>query len=561
MFRSGDPAVKPPHKFHLLVNMRRTPGGLITRPGLELEYDTGIEECIDGLTEDAGLQGGALMLYPGAEVREGPPDFHPATFRAIFPDSSDDYSEYAFALYGPAATVRGDMSPVLAYSVLGSGYPGPTFLSRPFIFRGQAVQFALVDSSGTDTVALLGINLPERSFLQASDCWRDASRPNDGDTPACPGAAGQPTPPGDDPPLWPFQHPVGSVGVLAYFDNPFTTGDWTPDAASAADDKVVDLILTRQERIDDILTGTAGVSEVLYFVALQDELGTLKRRLIRWDGVQQTTEFATIPDDLRPALTDQAYGPVLVAGDEDGDIEDWAALRGEDGTWTVIGGSGWTVDAAYTCPPGATADTLDTAAYHPRAVSWGGKGHLIVYGLRRMVDVTCSTLHAYIFAMPQGATEFAGGQTDRSCSLTGPAGDDNPERIPIDVVVQGHLCYAIVSTSDDDLELCVGDFLTPLSQRAQVRLCDLASSAAWIQAVASRVYVGGKFGDTSPLGLSEQHHGVYDVTDPDAIFAVYLVADSEQQEDSGGNEADRYSRGALPAVPNDDTGGQGFQAS
>jgi hypothetical protein len=75
MFRSGDPATTPPHKFHLLVNMRKTPGGSITRPGLALEYNTGVQECINGLTEDGGPDGagagggglgGGLILYPGA---------------------------------------------------------------------------------------------------------------------------------------------------------------------------------------------------------------------------------------------------------------------------------------------------------------------------------------------------------------------------------------------------------------------------------------------------------------------------------------------------------------
>lgn len=561
MFRSGDPATIPPHKFHLLVNMRRTPGGTITRPGLALEFDTGVQECIDGLTEDAGEQGGALMLYPGAESRpgNGSPNFVPATFRAIFPDSSVDYSEFAFAVYGPASAVRGNQSPVLAYSTLGGGYMGPTFLSRPFVFRGQSVQFAMVDRSGTDTVALLGINLAPRSFLQASDCWRDTARPNDGTTPSCPGLAGDPTPPGlNDPPLWPFQHPIGSVGVLAYFDNPFPAGGaWTPDAAD-----VIDQILTRQERVDDVLTGTSGVSEVLYFVARQDVAGPIRKRfLIRWDGALQTTEAITIPDDLPVALSEQAYGPYLGSAGPNASATDWAAFKTEAGAWSIIGGVGWTL--------GAAQGDRDTAFFLPRALSWGGKGHLITYGEYRCSVVTFGD---YVVCSPQAATEFpqllasASCSPLRSCELSDPP-------VVWDALVSGLFCYVL--GRGGDRRLYVGSFLTPLFSVPPfangVKLSDTPGAPSdttpelWIQSSGGRVYVGGRFTGFNPetQAADVDHHGVYDVTDPTAVFNVYRVEETEQLEDSGegGHQAERYSRGALPAVPNDDTGGQGFQAS
>lgn len=574
MFRSGDPAMTPPHKFHLLVNMRRTPGGMITRPGLGLEFNTGVQECINGLTEDAGEQGGALMLYPGSEARpgNGSPAFNPASFRAIFPESSPDYSEFAFALYGQASVVRGNTSPVLAYLLSAAGV-SPTFLSRPFIFRGQAVQFAMVDRAGTDTVALLGINLAGRSFLQASDCWRDSARPNDGTTPACPGAAGQPTPPGSgDPPLWPFQHPVGSANVLAYFDNPFGTGAWRPDAAATIDDLTVDLILTMQERTDDILTGTPGVNEVLYFVARQSEVTPVLRRLVRWDGAQQTTEFSAIPDNLRPGLSHQPYGPYLGSGDLDAGPRDWAAIRTEAGTWSVIGGVGWTL--------GVSVATYHSAFFFDRALSWGGRGHLLTYG-----EFGCGIISVgpYIHAHAQGATEFDAAYGSHSCTpLTDCETGDVP--YPFDAVVSGSRCYVIGTLNpgapDDSGErrLFVGDFRDPLNSIANVRLTTAGNfnpggpAEVWIQAVGGRVYVGGRFAEFMfPFAV---RHAVYDVTDAvgnypviddvvSGCVEVYRVLDTEQPEDGGegGHQSERYSRGALPSVPNDDNGGEGFQAS
>ncbi len=546
MFRSGDPATIPPHKFHLLVNMRRTPAGMVTRPGLTLVFNTGVEECINGLTEDAGEQGGAIMLYPGAD-----PASNAATFRAIFPESSIDYSEFAFALYGPASVVRGTASPVLAYST-GGAYLGPPWLSRPFIFRGQAVQFATVDRSGTQTVALLGIELAARSFLQASDCFRTALGP--ALTPACPGVAGQATPPTNDPPLWPYQHPVGSVGVLAYFTNPFTaTTAWDIDEFPGITYPPIDMILTMPERGDDALTGTPGVSEILYFIAVQNDAGTIKRKLVRWDGVLQSTELVTIPDDLQVAIMAQTYGPILGSAAADASAGDWGAVRGEAGTWTVIGGAGWTPIGA------AIGDYSPTPAFTPRGLSWGGKGHLLSSG--RWVSAAFVS-SPFIYCHPQGATEFLALRGSRSCTPYQGSSDDD-DMAPVDAVVVGQFCYVLGFSAATKDFLCVGDFTSPLAHVvAPVQLSSASSSPSqiWIQAVGGRVYVGGKFEDWNPEtgAADDPHHGVYDVTDPTAIFNVYRVTESEQTNDAVG---ERYSRGALPAVPNDETGGQGFQAS
>lgn len=587
MFRSGDPATVPPHKFHLLVNMRRTPGGTITRPGLELVFNTGVQECINGLTEDAGEQGGALMLYPGAEPRDNSGElFNPATFRAVFPDSSDEYSEFASAIFGPAATARGVLSPVLSYinveAVPSTAYVGPQWCSRPFIFRGQAVQFAIVDRNGTPELALLGINLSARSFLQASDCWRDSKRPNDGTTPTCPGLAGQPTPPiAADPPLWPFQHPLGSVGVLTYFDTPFGPADptlqWRPDASCGRwpfivaqtveqTDIVVEQIIKIAERIDDVLTGTAGVNEVLYFVARKYEVGgpggPIRRMLLRWDGAQQTTEFSAIPDDLLVALGEQAYGPYLVSYDLDGGPADWGAYRSQSGAWIVTGGIGWVVGPP---PSGYLSKTM---LY--RGLSWGGKGQIVTAN-----DYACGffTSGGYVHThdyTPGDAAWNADFTTPSSVAYQACEVYFTPE--PVDAVVAGNYVYVLVKDGDTNgYHICWGEFGTLSPAANSVRLIldhpadPIIHPSVWIQEVGGRVYVGGRFDyePESQVAAAEVYHGVFDVTNPGVVFGVYRVLESEQQEDSGngGYQVERYSRGCLAAVPNDETGGQGFQAS
>lgn len=536
MFRGGDPATTPPHKFHLLVNMRKRPAGLITRPGLTLEFNTGVEECINGLTEDPGLQGGALMLYPGAEAAED--DRNAATFRAIFPDSSIDYSEFAFALYGPAAAVRGTSSPVLAYTAGPNPLPG--VLSRPFIFRGQAVQFVVVDRNGVDTVALLGISLAQRSFLQASNCWRNVDGPV-GD-PGCPGAAGLPTPPAaSDPPLWPFQHPVGSVELLTYFDNPFgNTTPWTV---------LGDRIITIPER-NDSPSGEAGIVEVLYFVANQ---GTNK--LVRWDGVRQSNENIAIPV-AEPVLTEQAYGPCLInASDVDDDPNDWGAFRDETGSWV-------TIEGAYPFPVGSYNLSLDGQL----GVSWGGRGCIIVNRSYNIVVSVTEFSVVKIDLFSQGAATFDSGpfavnivnnECETPCSVSA---------ILLAAKVSGERVYALIELSNSLGGSNNGVFVrsrsVPLGGGGPSLKLGVTSGTLWLQAVGSRVYVGGKFNEWDPiLQVAEPgifHHGVYDVTDVAAPVLAYRVNETQQLYDE---VTERYSIGALEAVPNDESGGEGFQAS
>ena len=558
MFRSGDPATIPPHKFHLLVNMRRTPGGMITRPGLAVEFNTGVEECITGLTEDGSSDdgyGASVLLYPGA--LEGPGNGtsgrNVATYRAIFPNSSADYSEFVSVLYGPADMNVGNQSPLTAYASqsFGSGDP-PTFLSRPFLFRGQHVMFGIVDRSGTDVVALILLHLPGRSSEQARDCIRETQ--SQADTSHCPAQFTQPvgTPVSS---LWPYQWPVGSSNVLFYPDNPFGTGSWRPDASSLTDGRqVIDQILVRNERIDDPLAGTAGVNEVLYFVARQGA-APVKRRLIRWDGVQQTTEFAAMPDDQVLALGDQPYGPMLAAGNDV--TTAFAAYRQADGTWTTIGGATWTT--------GVGADDYSAIpAQIPRGLDWGGKSHILSSG-------TFTGGGESIHLAPQDTADFAAGRSERSCTPLNTTGVGDPVTAGIDAVVVGPLCY-VLGFHATGFRLHVGDFTDPLVSLTGsgagpngIRLTPAASqfdtasgeTSVWIAAVGDRVFVGGRF-EWDPVNqvVAALHHGVYDVTNPQAILNVYRVDDADQTYDEA---TERYSYGGI--APPTDSSAEGFQAS
>jgi hypothetical protein len=530
----------------MIVNMRKLPAGLISRPGLALEHDTGVRECIDGVTEDSTELGGDLMLYPGAQYRAGPPAFNQASFRIVSPGT---YSEFVTVLYGPASVTRGVASPVLATTADNGA--GPDWNSRPFIFRGQAVQFASVSKEGVLTQALLGMNLPPRSFLQASDCWRTSGGPT-GD-PACPGTAGLPAPGGDLPPLWPYQHPVGSAEVLTYFDDPFLSGNaWDIDQTIAQGFIVI------PERMDDPVTGVPGVRGVLYFLAL--DTITQNRKLIRWDGVRQTTEY-TPPAGMYVYLGKQKYGPILGRAALAGTAEDWAAFRTEAGTWSVIGGAGWTI--------GTGANDFSGDMDGGRMVEWGGTAHMMIDGEfdEGVVEGSGIWMH------PMAATEFTALRGAPSATLfvdavlTWNRLIDHPK-------VLGNLCYAVgyeatavFPDTSDGAFLWIGDFLTPTvpyidaAELYRIKLTRSLGSGGpvWLQVVGNRVYVGGKF-DVDPITGANAvvHHGVYDVTEASVKADVRLVYRVNAADQTYDTEAERYSVGCLEASPGEDSGDEGF---
>jgi hypothetical protein len=554
MFRSGDPATVPPHKFQILVNMRRTPGGMVTRPGLELEFDTGVQECINGLTEDAGEQGGALMIYDG-----GASGANGGTFRAVFPDSSETYSEYVFALYGPASAARGVDSTIVSgepFTGWGPGAEGSR--SHPFTFRGQHVIFAIVDRNGTPAMALVGLNLAPRSFLQAtgkSDCWTNASGPVG--NPICPGAAGQPTPPNaGDPPLWPFQHPVGSANVLVFLTNPFaapaTASSWVIDGPSpSVGNPSFDSVVVLQERIDDPLTGVAGVSEVLYFVASDASSGPTQRRLIRWDGSLQSTAFAAIPDDTPVALGHHAYGPVLARSGANGGALDWAAVKTEAGSYSVIGGYGWTLGVAPNYWAGAGPGFV-------RLVNWGGTAHLIVSGPYDGPVVGPADAGERHVAVP---LDLAAGEFSDTPSCTFEPGTASGAPVVQNgihnAVVSGHYCYATATYGAGPAAvLYVGDFLTPTTPVPGIDTSFILGTltGGWLAVVGGRVYTGTDYLDAGGLFNGAYVHDISDPTSAVQVFAVSNLVGALPDPDI------RSGSGAL-GPPNDDAGGEGFQPS
>jgi len=61
MNRSADPASIPPDQFHLQVNVRLTPAGMLDRPGGNTEYDSLTADCITGMIETGEAQPAAAL--------------------------------------------------------------------------------------------------------------------------------------------------------------------------------------------------------------------------------------------------------------------------------------------------------------------------------------------------------------------------------------------------------------------------------------------------------------------------------------------------------------------
>lgn len=151
IFRAGDPATTPPHKQHLAVNVRITPGGMITRPGMSQEFDTGTAECIDGLVgapgggEDEPLVG--LLLAPaGFEQTIDMPDT-PGSFALVV---EDDLTE-PYVLIDAASPLD----------------PNAIFSGSAFVWRGKLHAFTDVvrvnpDGSTSTVMGLVEIVLPRK---------------------------------------------------------------------------------------------------------------------------------------------------------------------------------------------------------------------------------------------------------------------------------------------------------------------------------------------------------------------------------------------------------------
>lgn len=489
MYRAGDPVTIPPHKFHLLVNMRVQPEGLLTRPGLETQFDTGVEECIDGITE-ANDAGSTLLLWPGA-LSPGS-DRNAASFRVIFAGQSTTYSEFMFVLTDTPAAAVNVASPVLQppyYQDAGNLDPW----QEPFFFRGQLCAIQSVSS-----LAIVVINLPERYRVQANDCLRNT-------TPDAGSCTGQ-----SQLGLWPYGVPIAATTLLTLIECPLT--DWQPEA-----------IVAFNERDDHPLTGEPGVHEMLYLLALGRNADAGKRRLLKFDGTTWSVEF-TLPDGLldNVALGGQTYGPYLVAS---GTADDWSAYRKDDGTWATIAGLGG--------PPIDPSWTLGNML--KRGITYDGVQGVVVSAVYTLSVTNFSAVHV----LSQDTTDV------NTNGLTVFKIEDGDPIHLWDWAQSSGLVYAIGDYRGNVTLFCSNDpdISTPLGDRN-------GDPIIWIQEVGGRVYVGGKFINYDPVAQAADggvtRHGVYDVTDPTAIALIYEVKNSEQADDA---LADRYSLGCLPTFP------------
>lgn len=135
MFRSGDPAIIPPHKQHLAVNMRITPGGIVTRPGFATEADTGTAECIDGLTGPPG--GGEEEPLVGLAI-----------YDAGYQETVNGGGSWTDTTLGTIALIK-EKDPTAVYNnipIASPRYPDGTHdATGPFLFRGRIHEFVLVE--------------------------------------------------------------------------------------------------------------------------------------------------------------------------------------------------------------------------------------------------------------------------------------------------------------------------------------------------------------------------------------------------------------------------------
>lgn len=552
IFRAGDPATIPPHKHHQAVNVRITPEGLFTRPGLATVFDTGVAECINGLTEYGEGQGQALLLWPGADARETDGDvLNLATFRVIFPGQSIDYSEYIFILEGEAEKTSGVRSPVVRPLPNGWDggitYEGNAPLSNVFLFRDHIFQFrrgltVFDDGFGNNfyTVALWECPLPGRSFLQSTDCSRDTVAVTSAAELATkcsavarsgPDAVGQ---------LWPYNHPVSQsfprMEVLTP-DLISESSSWQlysslrgaePNQSWMCEPGLSFTI--RAERVDDPVEGTVGVAEVLYFL-MNDPENTDEFTLMRWDGITLTVEHEMPTGSITSRFVvvgSTSAGPFVYYQDDAG-ADFQVSYRDDDGVWHDDGS-----------PLTGTFFWNGSDRTISEALSWkafDGGYVLCQFWLAPLVGAGGFWMFLWRFNPYLAELEFvqwvAGSEILVGAVLK-------------DAVVAAGVCYAL---HYDDAGVGGTLFVSSLGVTVE---SPVPGDQAWIQAVGDRVFVGGANGDD---------HEVYDVTDIQNPILVYQVLGTEQLYDSGDFLTERFSRGCLPGFPGGGTTSEGFGGS
>lgn len=535
IYRAGDPATVPPHKHHLVINARITPGGLISRPGLAEESSTGIEECITGITEYRKL-GGGIVVWPGAgeSAGNGTGPLNPISMRSIFPTVSNVYSEYNILVDGAISDEACfGFQPIVNFEHNYSEPPN-FHATGPFIYEGQ-IHFWRAAAGGNECWS---VPMPESAETLGTDIFRYRCCFNpDGSLPVPEPGPPDPCPPGAS---WPRGHPFSTARLVFRLPaEPFGPGIAV----------TVSGVLAVPERADQALDGQLVVQESLYVIASADVgAGTWATKVYRWNGVSLIEESVTIANIPINANAERYYVRMCDGGGKlylflggNETLGDGGAgwVRDEDGAWTAVSG---------------LRDGLTIADFYPvYGFVWAGVPYFL--GLSNYFSGSAfSPLPTNLILVRQDGSEFvldtdisvlSGGQIDYVSHVRqiGPAlyilgygaSDGGPwgsAVINFDLATRQIVSELVIET-------------IPPENYEKFR---------WLEVVGTTAYLGGKFLVDLVLGAPEVEscHAVYDITDPTAAVVLYRVYDSERPEYDGNT----YSQGALPLIPaSGETGG------
>lgn len=560
MFRAGDPATIPDHKHHLVVNCRIKPEGLETRPGLTSVHDSGVEECIVGLTsepEDVD----ALLIYPGAPegLDLGGSLLNPMTFRALWPVGGDlTYSEYVAVAYatpsketvppntgGELALLSKVIEPVVpagspAFDPLGVGH------GDVFIYQGRACQFMVVDKPDGDdptpALALVSMDLPKRTMEDAADAQRAI------------GAAAPET--GDPPDLFPHDYPLGSSKVLFYPASPFSGGQ--------AIQEILDAFVYRT-RSDSPIEATPGVREYVYFLMVGDA-GSIA--VCSWDGTVQRTVMTKAGLDLGtlwPILGGQAYG-CFVVGSTDGAHGDYAGYENADGGWQELAqGIIYTINGDIgdpEPPPGEFEPTIHAWGAYKESLS--GAGVVAFIGEMPMVYsgswVPGRGAWAFQFGTDSIETIVATFQQPKVNAVGLPVTYpewDAPHVFPVENLGLKLTCVVYNGYEADEYWVWKHDHVAGTehdddSGASKILIATTwaeITNAFWLRNVGGRLYGGGLFYNE----LAATSHSVFDLTytSADEVFRGPVLEDRVT--------AHCVSKGCLPGIPSAEFG-EGYAA-
>lgn len=527
IFRAGDPATIPPHKHHQVINARITPGGLFSRPGLASEYNTGIEECIQGITEFTRF-GGGFMIWPGCTASQGNgngPE-EAVSMRLVFPLVSNVYSEYVFFVDGDLDPVACAVQPIVDFSATYLTGPPIHYATAPFIHDGQ-VHFWKTTDAGI--IECWRVAMPEAAGVQGEDRYRHRCCSDlDGDTdPSY--VAPAVCPPGS---AWPHGHPISIAEKVFELPDPAVAFGASFDASVAG-------AISVAERSDEVLDGAAVVRESLYVLVAAVDPGAptvTKTKLYRWNGVTRTEETVTF-DDFDTATDGREY-TVEITGSGSG-----SGLCVFFGGAAATGGVAWMRDddGIWADTPGLVITATPEDFFPKFGFHWAGVPYFL--GLSAAGGATYA-----LYLAKWNGTDF---ELDRDISaLLG------SEISFVSHVVQVGPSLYILAWGDGTASFvptAVIHYDIPSEQVIGILTINPGADAdafnqyLWLQASSTSVYLGGKFSNDVVLQAPEleECHAIYDVTDTTAPGVLYRVYASDQLEYDGIT----YSQGALPLIP------------